>query len=188
MVSWSLGWCVRHPGIPLGRVRYNREKRRMKVVVPQFMTTHCPLKCLLDADAQRCVLHHWVGTLGCVVTVYASQFPVTFWVPKMTLWDEATVGFLRSIFSKPKHCLIYTSRDRLATMDPGAPGVTMDTEISGADAKMVIQKEVREAFLGRSRKQRQEIGYSLCLQRHGWLGVLPQVHNTSEWRNLLLFP
>lgn len=72
----------------------------------------------------------------------------------MTLRDVATAGFLRSIFSKPKHCLIYTSRAKLATVDPGVSRVTMGTEISGVDAKMVLREEVTGALLGRSCRQR----------------------------------
>lgn len=50
---------------------------------------------------------------------------------------------------------------RLATVDTAASCVTMGTETSGADAKMLIRKEVTEAILGRSHKQRDKIRCSL---------------------------
>lgn len=46
-------------------------------------------------------------------------------------------------------------------MDTAASCVTMGTETSGADAKMLIRKEVTEAVLGRSHKQRDKIRCSL---------------------------
>lgn len=46
-------------------------------------------------------------------------------------------------------------------MDTAASCVPMGTETSGADAKMLIRKEVTEAVLGRSHKQRDKIRCSL---------------------------